>query len=54
MLQEIEESLDDKEKRAEIRSKKHEKWINMEGAEKTGWDTTSGSRNKRATKMDNV
>ena len=26
----------------------------MEGAEKTGWHTTSGSRDKRATKRDNV
>ena len=28
--------------------------INLEGAEKTGWHTTTGSRDKRATQPDNV
>ena len=31
-----------------------EKWINLEGSEETGWYSTSGSGDKRATKLDNI
>ena len=49
----MEESSNNTEKRAEIRRKKNispeyllEQCINQEGAQKTGWYTTPGSRHK--------
>ena len=31
-----------------------EQWINLEGAEKTGWHTTTGCQHKEATETDNI